>query len=105
METVTLSPDFHFVIPPALRETLRLVPGQKFRIVRHKDMLEFTPVQPIEEHLGMALGINTAVEGNGDQPNGLSASEERAALLRELHEARGSLHGVNPDIEREQDRL
>ena len=49
MDTVTLSPKFQVVIPQAIREALHLTPGEKFRVLRYSDRVEFIRVRPIRD--------------------------------------------------------
>jgi len=67
METVTLSPKFQVVIPRGAREALRLKPGEKLRVIRLSDRLEFVPVRPIREMRGFLQGIDTAVVREPDR--------------------------------------
>jgi AbrB family looped-hinge helix DNA binding protein len=67
METVTLSPKFQVVIPRAIREALHLTAGEKLRVLRYGDRVEFIPVRPMKEMRGFLRGMDTAVEREGDR--------------------------------------
>ena len=67
MSTVTISPKFQVVIPKAIRESLRLVPGQKVQAVEYENWIELIPVRPIKEMRGFLRGIDTTVERDEDR--------------------------------------
>lgn len=67
METVTLSPKFQVVIPQAIREALHLTPGEKLRVLRYSDRVEFIPVRPIRQMRGFLRGMNTTIEREDDR--------------------------------------
>ena len=67
METVTVSPKFHVVIPKEIREKLKLKPGQKLQIIEFNDRIEFVPVKDIKEARGFLKGMNTKFEREGDR--------------------------------------
>lgn len=67
METVTLSPKFQVVIPASVREALRLTPGEKLRVFRYGDRVEFVPVRPIKQMRGFLRGSDTNVERGDDR--------------------------------------
>ncbi len=68
MGTVTISPKFQVVIPRAIREKLRLAPGQKVRTLLYGDRIELIPVRPMKSLRGFLHGIDTKVEREGDRP-------------------------------------
>lgn len=57
MDTVTVSPKFQVVIPKALRERLKLRPGQKLLIYEQDGSLHLEPPRPVTELRGMAKGM------------------------------------------------
>lgn len=61
MDTVTISPKFQVVIPKAIREQLKLVPGQKIQAIVYGGHIEFLPVRPAREFRGMLRGLDTRV--------------------------------------------
>ena len=68
MLTVTVSPKYQVVIPKEIRDTLKLRPGQKMRVIEYDGRIEMIPD-------------------------------------RDISELRGFLKGINPDFQREKDRL
>ena len=62
METVTISPKFHVVIPKSIRERLRLVPGQKVQAIVDGEHIELSPVRPAAELRGLLSGLDTTFE-------------------------------------------
>lgn len=67
METVTLSPKFQVVIPQAIRKELNLAAGEKFRVLRYGDRVEFIPVRTMKSMRGRLRGMNTDIEREGDR--------------------------------------
>jgi AbrB family looped-hinge helix DNA binding protein len=67
MNTVTVSPKFQVVIPLAVREAMRLSPGEKLRVMRYDDRIEFIPVRPIRKMRGFLKGMDTTIEREGDR--------------------------------------
>ncbi len=57
MDTVTVSPKFQVVIPKALRERLKLRPGQKLLIYEQDGSLRLELPRPVSELRGMAKGM------------------------------------------------
>ncbi len=67
MNTVTVSPKYQVVIPRAIREELRLKPGEKLRVMRYQDRLELIPIRPIEALRGFLKGIDTEIKREEDR--------------------------------------
>ncbi len=67
MDTVTLSPKFQVVIPLVIREALQLTPGEKLRVMRYADRVEFIPVRPIQQMRGFLRGMDTTIEREDDR--------------------------------------
>jgi len=67
MNTVTISSDYQVVIPKAIREELKLQPGQKVEAIGYDGRIELIPVRPIREMRGFLRGIDTTVEREGDR--------------------------------------
>ncbi len=67
MYTVTISPKFQVVIPLAIRESLRLEPGQKVQALRFENRIEFIPLKPIKSMRGFLKGIDTRVPRERDR--------------------------------------
>jgi len=67
MSTVTVSPKYQVVIPLAVREALRLSPGEKLRVMRYQDRVELIPVRPLQEMRGFLKGMDTLIEREEDR--------------------------------------
>jgi AbrB family looped-hinge helix DNA binding protein len=67
MNTVTLSPKFQVVIPQAIRQALQLKAGEKLRVLRYGDRVEFIPVRSIQEMRGFLRGMDTTIEREDDR--------------------------------------
>jgi AbrB family looped-hinge helix DNA binding protein len=61
VSTVTISPKYQVVIPKAIREKLRLKPGQKVEAIAYEERIELIPVRSARELRGFLKGIDTAV--------------------------------------------
>lgn len=67
MDTVIISPKFQVVIPRAIREALHLTAGEKLRVLRYADRVEFIPVRPIQQMRGFLRGMDTTIEREDDR--------------------------------------
>jgi AbrB family looped-hinge helix DNA binding protein len=67
MSTLKISPKFQVVIPKAIRDKLRLSPGQKIQAILYNNRIELIPVRPIGDMRGFLKGIDTTVEREGDR--------------------------------------
>ncbi len=67
MQTVTVSPKFQVVIPKEIRDTLRLRPGQKMRVIEYDGRIELIPDRDISELRGFLKGIDTRTEREKDR--------------------------------------
>ena len=67
MHTVTVSPKYQVVIPKEIRETLRLRPGQKMRVIEYDGRIELIPDRDIAELRGFIKGIDTRIEREKDR--------------------------------------
>jgi len=67
MITITISPKFQIVIPKAIRELLRLRPGQKVQAIAYDDRIELIPVRRAKELRGFLRGIDTTVQRESDR--------------------------------------
>ena len=67
MQTVTVSPKFQVVIPLAVRQHLKLVPGVKLQVVQFENRIEFIPVQPASQLRGSLCGLDTDVPRDDDR--------------------------------------
>jgi AbrB family looped-hinge helix DNA binding protein len=61
VSTVTISPKYQVVIPKAIREKLRLKPGQKMEAIAYEERIELIPVRSARELRGFLEGIDTTV--------------------------------------------
>ena len=66
MNTVTVSSKFQVVIPLAIRDAMRLKPGEKLRVIRYQDRVEMIRVRPIRKMRGFLKGIDTLIERGAD---------------------------------------
>jgi AbrB family looped-hinge helix DNA binding protein len=67
METVTISPKFQIVIPKAIRDLLRLRPGQKIQAIAYEDRIVLIPVRGAKDMRGFLRGIDTTVDRDRDR--------------------------------------
>jgi AbrB family looped-hinge helix DNA binding protein len=67
MNTLTISPKYQVVIPKAIREMLRLKPGQKVQAIVYQNRIELIPVRPVKEMRGFLRGIDTRVDREDDR--------------------------------------
>lgn len=67
MSAVTVSPKYQVVIPKDIRESLKLKPGQKMRVMEYDGRIEFIPDADISELRGLVKGINTGFEREGER--------------------------------------
>ena len=67
MQTVTVSPKYQVVIPKIIRETMKLSPGQKLRVIEYEGRIELIPDRDISELRGFLKGINTEFEREDDR--------------------------------------
>ena len=61
MDTVTISPEFQIVIPQTVREALRLIPGEKMRVLQFDNRIELIRVSAQQKARGMLEGMDTAL--------------------------------------------
>lgn len=67
MYTVTISPKYQVVIPKDVRNTLKLKPGQKLRVLQFGNRMELVPVKNIKDMKGFLRGIDTNIEREKDR--------------------------------------
>lgn len=67
MQTVIVSPKFQIVIPKAIREAMRLRPGQRLKVIEYEGRIELIPDRDIAELKGFLKGINTDFEREDDR--------------------------------------
>lgn len=69
MDVVILSPKYQVVIPKAIREALKLAPGQKLRVFLCGDRVELIPVKKAKALRGFLKGMNTSIERDDFKKN------------------------------------
>ena len=67
LSTVTISPKYQVVIPKAIREKLKLRPGQKVEAIAYAGRIELIPVRPAKELRGFLEGLDTRVHRDDDR--------------------------------------
>lgn len=67
MNSVTISPKFQVVIPREIRNSMKLLPGQKIQIIQYENRIELIPERNIADMRGFLKGINTNFEREGDR--------------------------------------
>ena len=67
MDTLTISPKFQVVIPKAIRELLKLKPGQKVQAIVYNNRIELIPVRPLRKMRGFLRGIDTTIDREVDR--------------------------------------
>ncbi|MBK8465827.1 MAG: AbrB/MazE/SpoVT family DNA-binding domain-containing protein [Chloracidobacterium sp.] len=69
METVTVSSKFQITILSTVRESLKISPGDKLRVICYGNHIELVPERPIEEFRGILSGklTNTNIEREDDR--------------------------------------
>ena len=66
-QTVIVSPKYQIVIPKAVRETLKLKPGQRMRVIEYDNRIELIPDREISELRGFLKGIDIEFSREGDR--------------------------------------
>ncbi len=66
MDAITVSPKFQIVIPPKVRETLRIKRGQKMQVIAYNNRVALIPVRPMQVARGSLKGMDTTVERDSD---------------------------------------
>ena len=61
MHTVTVSPKYQVVIPQAIRESLKLAPGEKLRVLEFDGRVELIPIRSLKSMRGFLRGMDTGV--------------------------------------------
>lgn len=67
MHTVTISPKYQVVIPQAVREALKLTPGEKMRVLQFGNRVELIRVRDTRELRGLLVGMDTTIERDADR--------------------------------------
>ncbi len=67
MAIVTVSSKFQIVIPPSIRESLGIKPGEKIHLLPYQNRIEFIPQREMKKMRGFLKGIDTRVEREKDR--------------------------------------
>lgn len=67
MTTITISPKFQIVIPKAIRDLMRLRPGQKVQAIAYENRIELIPVRRLRDMRGFLAGIDSTVDRDPDR--------------------------------------
>lgn len=67
MPAVKLSNKYQVVIPPEIRRSFDLTPGQKVEVIVHEGRITLVPVGPMKSLRGLAKGIDTRVRRDADR--------------------------------------
>ena len=67
MDTVTVSPKFQVVIPLAVRQALKLTPGEKMRVLQFGNRVELIRVREPKDVRGMLAGMDTTIARDTDR--------------------------------------
>jgi len=67
MKSVTISPKFQVVIPEAIREAMKLKPGEKVLVFQYENRIEYIPQRKMKDMRGFLKGINTSVKRENDR--------------------------------------
>ncbi len=59
MVSVTISSRYQVVIPKAIREKLKLKPGQKIAVIEKDGVVHMIPLRPLKELRGITKGVDT----------------------------------------------
>ncbi len=58
MNTVTVSPKYQVVIPRAVRDQLRIQPGERMQVISFDDRIELVRLRPMRSMRGFLKGLN-----------------------------------------------
>ena len=67
VQQVKVSPKFQAVIPKAIREALRIEPGQRLQVVPFGDRIELVPMRRIGDLRGFLAGMDPRLEREPDR--------------------------------------
>ncbi len=67
MTLVTVSAKYQIVIPKEIRESMRIVSGQKVQIMSYQGRIEVIPLKPTKEMRGFLKGIETTLTREEDR--------------------------------------
>ncbi len=66
MDTVTVSPKYQVVIPRAVRERMRIRPGERLEVIGFDDRIELVPIRPMREMRGFLKGLGPSFHRDED---------------------------------------
>lgn len=67
MDRVTISPKYQVVIPRKVRDSLKLLPGQKVQVIQYRNRIELIPERNIKDMRGFVKGINADINREVDR--------------------------------------
>jgi hypothetical protein len=67
MQILTVTANFELLLPTALCESMRIMPGQKFQAIQIGDRIELIPQQDIRHARGFLKGIDTNIQRENDR--------------------------------------
>jgi AbrB family looped-hinge helix DNA binding protein len=66
-ETIVMTDDYEIVIPPSMRDTLGIHPGQKLQLLVYKDQIILMPEVHPRDVRGSMPDLNTSIERDEDR--------------------------------------
>ncbi len=66
MDAVTVSPKYQVVIPKAVRERMRIVPGEKLQVLSFDDRIELVRIRPMRTMRGFLRGLDPTFVRDAD---------------------------------------
>jgi len=60
MAQVTITPEFHIVLPEDTREALKIRPGEKWEVFHFDNQIHLVRVLPMREMRGFLKGLDTS---------------------------------------------
>jgi len=67
MKTLTVSPEFHVVIPNEVRESLGIESGQKILMLTYHNRIELIPIKSMKNMKGFLNDIDTELPADNTQ--------------------------------------
>jgi AbrB family looped-hinge helix DNA binding protein len=66
MDAVTVSPKYQVVIPQAVRERMRIRPGERMQVLCFEDRIELIPIRPMRAMRGFLKGLDPSFKRDED---------------------------------------
>lgn len=66
MNVVKVSPKFQIVIPQAIRESMKIKPGERIEVVQYDNRIELIPVRQLSSMRGFLKGMDTSIVREDD---------------------------------------